>query len=385
MPRTTITYRVFIASPGDVQEERAIIKSVADELNTLNSVKNITLEIIGWETSTYPSFGEDAQDVINSQINDDYDIFIGVFWSRFGTKTKRDKSGTKEEFERAYKRYLEDSNSINILFYFKNAPIPPLDLDVDQIRDIQEFYNDIKNRGALISTFKQGNEFEKILRLHLSQLLNKITNDVKDELKIKPKENSIIQLESISEDTDDELGYWEYMDKAVAGINEITPTLNKITKQTLDLGARLRKRTSSLDLLKNKPKDFVDKEARKITDASANDLDIFNKNVTPLIPILSDLFNNSMGFFNKAILIHKKYFSEEGLQSSLTSLMGLRNGLLASQEGSVFMKDSIKALPPLTSKLLKSRNQTVKILIGLTDEFLSYINIIDNIIKIIQS
>jgi len=385
MPKTTITYRVFIASPGDVQEERAIIKSVADELNTLNSVKNIKLEVIGWETSTYPAFGDDAQDVINTQIDDDYDIFIGVFWSRFGTKTKRDKSGTKEEFERAYKRYLEDSDSINILFYFKNAPIPPLDLDVDQIKDIQEFYTDIKSRGALISTFTQGTEFEKVLRFHLSKLLNKITNDVKDELKIKPKENPIIQLESTNDDSDDELGYWEYMDRAIAGINEITPTLTKITKQTIDLGARLKKRTNSLDVLKNKPKDLIDREARKVTDASAKDLDIFTKNVTPLVPILSDLFNNSMNFFNKAILIHKKYLSEDGLLSNLTSLKGLRTALFDGYEGSISMKDSIKSFPPLTSKLLKSRNQTVKILIDLTDEFLSYINIIDNIIKIIES
>ena|SRR3989337_1199459 len=32
------------------------------------------------ETHTYPGIGEDAQDVINKQIDDDYDIFIGLMW-----------------------------------------------------------------------------------------------------------------------------------------------------------------------------------------------------------------------------------------------------------------------------------------------------------------
>jgi hypothetical protein len=36
--------------------------------------------------NVWPGFGEDARSVINDRIGE-YDIFIGVFWNRFGTPT----------------------------------------------------------------------------------------------------------------------------------------------------------------------------------------------------------------------------------------------------------------------------------------------------------
>ncbi|MYD31374.1 MAG: DUF4062 domain-containing protein, partial [Nitrospira sp. SB0661_bin_20] len=63
------------------------------------------MDVVRWETRTTPGFGKDPQDVINKQISDAYDIFIGIMWTRFGTPTPRAGSGTEEEFLRAYDRY----------------------------------------------------------------------------------------------------------------------------------------------------------------------------------------------------------------------------------------------------------------------------------------
>ena len=59
--------------------------------------------------------------VINRQLPDDCDIFLGVMWARFGTATPRAGSGTEEEFERALTRHQANSRSVMILFYFKQA------------------------------------------------------------------------------------------------------------------------------------------------------------------------------------------------------------------------------------------------------------------------
>src|SRR5687768_17874850 len=52
----------------------------------------IRLELVSWETHTYPAFGDDAQAVINDQIADDYDISIGIMWTRDRKSTRLNSS-----------------------------------------------------------------------------------------------------------------------------------------------------------------------------------------------------------------------------------------------------------------------------------------------------
>jgi len=106
LPRNIQQLRVFVASPGDVQAERARIEKAIREVN-LSAPKeaNIELELVRWETHAYPNFGKDAQAVINEQIGTEYDIFIGILWSRLGTPTPRFASGTLEEFYAAYEKW----------------------------------------------------------------------------------------------------------------------------------------------------------------------------------------------------------------------------------------------------------------------------------------
>lgn len=88
MPRQEQVFSVFVASPSDVGEEREKLEEVIRELNlTWSRELGIRLDLIRWETHAYPGMGADAQDVINEQIPNDYDLFIGIMWCRYGTKT----------------------------------------------------------------------------------------------------------------------------------------------------------------------------------------------------------------------------------------------------------------------------------------------------------
>ena len=82
MAQSFTHYRVFLASPSDVAEERNLIEAAINELNnTVCKSLNIKLDLVKWETDSYPSVGAYSQDVINTQIND-YDFFSG-FRKRF--------------------------------------------------------------------------------------------------------------------------------------------------------------------------------------------------------------------------------------------------------------------------------------------------------------
>ena len=125
MPRQEQIFSVLVASPSDVQDERQSLEEIIQELNiTWSRELGIRLELVRWETHAYPGISDDAQEVINQQIPTDYDLFIGVMWCRYGTPTGRAGSGTVEEFNRAKSRYDQDSTSVQLMIYFKDAPIP---------------------------------------------------------------------------------------------------------------------------------------------------------------------------------------------------------------------------------------------------------------------
>ena len=152
MPRNATVVRVFVASPSDVVKERETLETLIVELNrTWSETLGVILELVQWETHTRPGFGADPQAIINAQIGDTYDVFIGILWSRFGTPTPRALSGTLEEFKRAVERIRDGSPEIMI--YFKDAPISPSKIDVAQLTLVTEFRTSISNR-ALYSLFE---------------------------------------------------------------------------------------------------------------------------------------------------------------------------------------------------------------------------------------
>jgi hypothetical protein len=108
VPRQEHVFSLFVASPGDVADERNRLEEIIRELNiTWSRELGIRLELVRWETHAYPGISQDAQAVINEQIPADYDLFIGLMWCRYGTPTGRAGSGTIEEFQFLYRTLLQ--------------------------------------------------------------------------------------------------------------------------------------------------------------------------------------------------------------------------------------------------------------------------------------
>jgi hypothetical protein len=96
-----------------------------------------------WETDAVPLVGGvDAQSVINTQLVDQADILFGVFYARLGMATARGISGTAEEIERA----ADAGKPVHV--YFSTAPLPR-DVDVDQLRALNQFKKELSTRGLL--------------------------------------------------------------------------------------------------------------------------------------------------------------------------------------------------------------------------------------------
>jgi hypothetical protein len=60
---------IMIASPGDVFEEREVIREVVHNWNYINSAKTKVILIpAGWETHSFPELGARPQELINRPI-----------------------------------------------------------------------------------------------------------------------------------------------------------------------------------------------------------------------------------------------------------------------------------------------------------------------------
>ncbi|ARV08587.1 hypothetical protein BTO05_02625 [Winogradskyella sp. PC-19] len=170
MPKSLPHYRIFLASPSDLKDDRDSIDDVINELNlTFGSQHNIHLDLIKWETHSAPGITNNhVQKIINKDVGNEYDLFVGLLWKRFGTPTDEADSGTEEEFLNAYKRYQDNSSSLQILFYFNNSPFSLDDINLEELKKIKDFKSDIsKNKNVLYWEYNDSEQLSYFLRTHI--------------------------------------------------------------------------------------------------------------------------------------------------------------------------------------------------------------------------
>ena len=114
------TFRVFVASPGDVQEERSRLPKVIDSLNkTLGTLLDVVVELWRWEADAQPAVGE-PQALINPEL-DAADVVLVILWNRFGTPTAAGTTGTESEVLRSLQRWGRVRRP-QVMVYFCQRP-----------------------------------------------------------------------------------------------------------------------------------------------------------------------------------------------------------------------------------------------------------------------
>lgn len=146
---------VMIASPGDVADERDIVRSVVHDWNDVNaSASRVVLSPVGWETHSSPELGARPQELINSRLLKDCDLLVGVFWTRLGTPTGKAKSGTVEEIEEHV------AAGKPAMIYFSSQPVAPQSIDANQFAELQAFKEKLKPLG-LVESFDNPAQFRE--------------------------------------------------------------------------------------------------------------------------------------------------------------------------------------------------------------------------------
>jgi hypothetical protein len=171
--------KVFVASPDDVAGERnalaKLLSDINDVLAYLAPEMRLSLELVRYETHSYPDIGA-PQEVINREIPVDYDIFIGIMWKRAGTPTATAPSGTIEEFRRACERRKQGSLP-RIMFYFCDQPIPvPSAADLPQLNEVVKFRSQLASQG-LTASYPSHSDFGDYVRGGLLRAIRDILSE----------------------------------------------------------------------------------------------------------------------------------------------------------------------------------------------------------------
>ena len=205
MPSTRKVLRAFLASPGDLQEERRVVRDVVVEFNdSWADTLGYQIELVGWE-ETVAGFGR-PQHLINQDV-DRCDLFIGMIWKRWGTPPDTGStfsSGFQEEFERSIDR-REQSGSPDIALFFKQIPDEFMVDPGDDLKRVLEFRETIiAEKKILFQKFSTVREMEALARKCITAYVNRIkaadTPSEPGEVRVKraKSESEKVEVESKS-------------------------------------------------------------------------------------------------------------------------------------------------------------------------------------------
>ncbi|MGH2533156.1 MAG: hypothetical protein ACRDJW_12730 [Thermomicrobiales bacterium] len=151
----------MVASPSDVASERKSIPEFIYAWNAVHALdRRAILLPVMWETHVTPQMGDRPQALINKQILDDSDTLVGVFWTRLGTPTGREKSGTVEEIQEFRQQQKP------VLLYFSTAPVILDSVDPAQYQQLSEFKRECRKQG-IVFDYGSVAELGDLLHRHL--------------------------------------------------------------------------------------------------------------------------------------------------------------------------------------------------------------------------
>ena len=159
-------YQIMIGAPSDIIEEIQMACETINRWNALNSEQyKIVLLPLHWSINSYPSAGNRPQHFLNQQLVEKSDLLICIFGTRIGTPTGKDISGTVEEF----KEHVKVGK--NVMMFFKNTAENVSSLDPQQLQQLNEFKQSIKE-SVLWWDYQKAENFKDLLFSKLQLYIN---------------------------------------------------------------------------------------------------------------------------------------------------------------------------------------------------------------------
>lgn len=144
--------KVFISSPSDLSKERELI---AQHLENIKQ-PGIIFKPIRWEIDLPNTSVSSAQSLINEELLKGADILVGIFSTRFGSKTDHADSGTVDEIE----TFIAKGKPV--ILYFYNKTVMTAELSSEEITNLMKI-NEFKEKYAEKHIYSNINGIEELI------------------------------------------------------------------------------------------------------------------------------------------------------------------------------------------------------------------------------
>jgi len=111
--------------------------------------------------------GSRPQAITNEQLVKNYDILIGVFWTRLGAPTVKAESKVVEKI----RKFQSDGKPV--LLYFSSAPIVLGKVDIQQYKRLLDLKEQCQKDG-LVFGYKSIGDLREQLQRHITTTINSI-------------------------------------------------------------------------------------------------------------------------------------------------------------------------------------------------------------------
>lgn len=228
MKRNVLT--VFLASPGDLQEERRVTQEAVGRANGIIRAVDWHIDLLAWE-DTLPGYAR-PQSLINRDV-DSCDLFLGMLWQRWGQPTGEYTSGFEEEFTRACDR-RKATGEPEIWLYFKTIEEDRVKDPGEQLTKVLQFKSEqIERKELLFKEFRGPQEWQELIS---DALITYVLNIAfKSPQPITIEQSSVVETAEIGVSAEEAKG----LETQESYPKELTDLLTKLSKQVTKEGASI--------------------------------------------------------------------------------------------------------------------------------------------------
>ncbi|GAA6163310.1 hypothetical protein NBRC116590_10140 [Pelagimonas sp. KU-00592-HH] len=334
MPEKILKIRVLLSSPGNLENDRETIKEVVEQINQDTGARaGFFIDLIRWETHTWPAAGAYAQGVINEQFPKDIDVFFGMMGSYFGTPTKEWESGTEEEFRIAYKSWKQ-TGSPEIMFYFSDFASGLSKIDPTQLQKVADFRKEIGELGVKYETYQDTARLQIVVRRHIGSVVDQILQGTgKESLESVAQDQSYDILRNFHQllETNPKIAQDEQARAASHHMNEHNKLLVELTKSASALTKQLSKAANRLT---SAHRTNNVQEMETAAQIAITALDRYKGALIDFIPTLEERMRSSLVSFQRCleIVYSSGLQSELPLDAALIPLSELKSAYICARD-----------------------------------------------------
>ena len=262
------------------------------------------------------------------------------------------------------------------MMYFKDEPVPPSQLDLDQLAKVSRFRESLGEEGGLYWKFDSLNHFEQLVRIHLTRQVQ-AWNAQTRQLPQATQEVVPAQYTEEVPDTEieeDDFGLLDYAEILEEQFKELKGITERITKSTEELGTKMVERTAEIQALPRDSQGNANlRDARRLIARAAADMEQFSSKMDIELPLYSGALNSGMTALTRFITLSADMTAgDDAMQSTqegLGSMIKLRASFANSGQSIRNLQETIATLPRMTRELNQAKRKAVSVLDKLLNEF----------------